>query len=473
MGRRKKKLPLYENLTITDFAAEGKALTRVDEMVLFVPYLAPGDIADIQVTKKRKSYMEGVSVNIHKLSQERTKPVCPHFGVCGGCKWQHLQYERQLFYKQKQVLDTMEKFSKIQIPIVENIKGAELQYCYRNKNEYTFSSNRWLTNEEIQSQKEIDRSHALGFHIPGRFDRILDIEVCYLQDSMANQIRDAIKKYTTEHDYTFYNQNTNEGLLRNLIIRNSSLNEVMVIMIFGYEDQKKISDLMFYIEDRFPHLTSLLYVINKKLNTTIHDLKVNTYAGRDFLYEEIDGVRFKIGPKSFFQTNTEQAKILYRETKELALLNKNDIVYDLYTGTGTIANYIAKDVKKVIGIEYVAEAIEDAHINSKLNKNKNTHFVAGDMKDIFTDDFISEHGNPDVIITDPPRAGMHTDVVNAILHAKAKRIVYVSCNPATQARDLALLGEKYKVTTIQPVDMFPHTHHVENIVAMELREAQG
>ncbi len=469
MGR-KKKLPLLEGIEITDVAAEGKALARVEDMVVFVPGLVPGDIADIQINRKRKNYMEGFVVKLQKPSDLRVEPACRHFNVCGGCKWQHLPYEKQLFYKQKQVEDNLQRIGKIDLPEINPIVGSQQQYEYRNKLEYTFSATRWLSDEEIQSGQEITDRRALGFHIPGKFDRVLAIEKCHLQQDLSNRIRNSVKEFTFQNDYSYYHQRNNEGFMRNLIVRNTSLGEWMVVVVFNAEEEFLIRMLMEYLSSSFPEITSLMYVINPKMNDTIHDLEVFLFSGRDHIFEELDGLRFKIGPKSFFQTNSKQALELYRITKSFADLTGDEVVYDLYTGTGTIANYLAKSCKKVVGIENVEAAIADAKINAEINGIENTLFFAGDMKDILNDTFIKEKGRPDVIITDPPRAGMHADVVHAILGALPQRIVYVSCNPATQARDIQLLSEKYKVTKIQPVDMFPHTHHVENVVRLDRKE---
>jgi 23S rRNA (uracil1939-C5)-methyltransferase len=466
---RKKKLPLLENLEIIDVAAEGRALARIDNMVVFVPGLVPGDIADVQISRKRKNYMEGFVVELKKSSDIRVDPVCRHFGVCGGCKWQQLPYEKQLFYKQKQVEDNLKRIGKVDLSEINAIVGSQQQYEYRNKLEYTFSATRWLSEEEVQSDIEITDRRALGFHIPGKFDRVIDIEKCYLQHNLSNRIRNSVKEFTLRNDYSFYHQRNNTGFMRNLIVRNTSLNEWMVVVVFHYNEEPLILKLMEHLKSNFPEITSLMYVINPKVNDTIHDLDVEVYSGRDHIFEELDGLKFKIGPKSFFQTNSMQALELYRITKEFADLKREEVVYDLYTGTGTIANYLAKSCKKVIGIENVGAAIADARINAELNGIRNASFFLGDMKDVLNETFFNENGQPDVIVSDPPRAGMHADVVDSILGVLPKRIVYVSCNPATQARDIQLLGEKYKVSKIQPVDMFPHTHHVENVVRLDLK----
>lgn len=406
-------------------------------------------------------------MRFEKYSETRATPFCEHFGVCGGCKWQNLPYEEQLRFKHKQVMDNLERIGKVELPEANYIMGAPETTFYRNKLEFTFSNKRWLTEDEIASNKEFDNMNSLGFHIPGMFDKVLDINKCWLQDDISNRIRNSVRDYCNKHDYSFFDIRKQEGLMRTLMIRNTSTGELMAIVVFFEDDQEKRDSLMQYIAEQFPEITSLLYVINQKGNDTITDQEIITYKGSDAIYEEMEGLRFKIGPKSFYQTNSEQAYHLYEVAREFAQLTGNELVYDLYTGTGTIANFVARDAKKVVGIEYVEEAIEDAKVNSTNNNIDNTLFFAGDMKDILNQEFINEHGRPDIIITDPPRAGMHDDVINTILFAEPKRIVYVSCNPATQARDINLLDVKYKVTKIQPVDMFPHTHHVENVVLME------
>lgn len=467
MARKRKPLPILENVLITDVAAEGKAIAKIDGMAVFVPFVVPGDIVDIQLTRKKKSYAEGRAVRFEKYSETRATPFCEHFGVCGGCKWQNLPYEEQLRFKHKQVMDNLERIGKVELPEANYIMGAPETTFYRNKLEFTFSNKRWLTEDEIASNKEFDNMNSLGFHIPGMFDKVLNINKCWLQDDISNRIRNSVRDYCNKHDYSFFDIRKQEGLMRTLMIRNTSTGELMAIVVFFEDDQEKRDSLMQYIAEQFPEITSLLYVINQKGNDTITDQEIITYKGSEAIYEEMEGLRFKIGPKSFYQTNSEQAYHLYEVAREFAQLTGNELVYDLYTGTGTIANFVARDAKKVVGIEYVEEAIEDAKVNSTNNNIDNTLFFAGDMKDILNQEFINEHGRPDIIITDPPRAGMHDDVINTILFAEPKRIVYVSCNPATQARDINLLDVKYKVTKIQPVDMFPHTHHVENVVLME------
>ena len=472
MARKKKELPLLEKVTITDVAAEGKAVAKVNELVIFVPYVVPGDVVDLQVKRKKNHYAEAVAVKFHEKSPLRTEPFCSHFGVCGGCKWQCLSYEEQLKYKQKQVFDNLTRIGKVELPEFRPILGSEKTRFYRNKLEFTFSNKRWLTEEEVKQDVKYDQMNAVGFHIPGAFDKVLAIDKCWLQDDISNQIRNAVRDYAYAHNFPFFDLRTQEGLLRNIMIRTSSTGELMVVLqckVTDDEGRRKMEEILQFMADSFPQITSLMYVINNKCNDTIGDLDVEVFKGNDHIFEEMEGLRFKVGPKSFYQTNSEQAYNLYKVAREFAGLTANELVYDLYTGTGTIANFVARQARKVVGIEYVPEAIEDAKVNSALNGIDNTLFYAGDMKDILTNDFIAEHGRPDVIITDPPRAGMHNDVIDVILAAEPKRIVYVSCNPATQARDLQLLDGKYKVTAVQPVDMFPHTHHVENVVQLERR----
>lgn len=472
MARKKKELPLLEKVTITDVAAEGKAVAKVNELVIFVPYVVPGDVVDLQVKRKKNHYAEAVAVKFHEKSPLRTEPFCSHFGVCGGCKWQCLSYEEQLKYKQKQVFDNLTRIGKVELPEFRPILGSEKTRFYRNKLEFTFSNKRWLTEEEVKQDVKYDQMNAVGFHIPGAFDKVLAIDKCWLQDDISNQIRNAVRDYAYAHNFPFFDLRTQEGLLRNIMIRTSSTGELMVVLqckVTDDEGRRKMEEILQFMADSFPQITSLMYVINNKCNDTIGDLDVEVFKGNDHIFEEMEGLRFKVGPKSFYQTNSEQAYNLYKVAREFAGLTGNELVYDLYTGTGTIANFVARQARKVVGIEYVPEAIEDAKVNSALNGIDNTLFYAGDMKDILTNDFIAEHGRPDVIITDPPRAGMHNDVIDVVLAAEPKRIVYVSCNPATQARDLQLLDGKYKVTAVQPVDMFPHTHHVENVVQLERR----
>lgn len=469
MGRKRKELPVVENVEITGVAAEGKSIARVDDMVVFIPYGAPGDVVNIKLDKKKRSYAEAHIVDMVKPSPDRVTPACEHFGVCGGCKWQHIPYESQLRYKRDQVVDALTRIAKVEIPEVNPTLGSKETFCYRNKLEYTFSCKCWITFEDLRSGREITDRNALGFHIPGAFDKVLDIKKCWLQDDLSNRIRLFVRQYALAKGYEFYDIKAQQGLMRTLMVRIASTGEVMLIVVFARPEQEKIDDLMGAIAAEFPEITSLLYVVNQKVNDTIADQEVITYRGRDYINEEMEGLQFRIGPKSFYQTNSLQAYELYKVARRMACLKPDDLVYDLYTGTGTIANFVARQVKKVVGIEYVPEAIADAKLNSEVNGIDNTIFFAGDMKDVLTDGFIAEHGRPDVMIIDPPRAGMHEDVVNVILNARPERIVYVSCNPATQARDLALMDSLYRVEEVQPVDMFPHTHHVENVVRMTRR----
>lgn len=469
MGRKRKELPVVENVEITGVAAEGKSIARVDDMVVFIPYGAPGDVVNIKLDKKKRSYAEAHIVDMLKPSPDRVAPVCEHFGVCGGCKWQHIPYESQLRHKRDQVVDALTRIAKVEIPEVNPTLGSKETFCYRNKLEYTFSCKCWITFEDLRSGREIADRNALGFHIPGAFDKVLDIKKCWLQDDLSNRIRLFVRQYALAKGYEFYDIKAQQGLMRTLMVRIASTGEVMLIVVFARPEQEKIDDLMGAIAAEFPEITSLLYVVNQKVNDTIADQEVITYRGRDYINEEMEGLLFRIGPKSFYQTNSLQAYELYKVARRMACLKPDDLVYDLYTGTGTIANFVARQVKKVVGIEYVPEAIADAKLNSEVNGIDNTIFFAGDMKDVLTDGFIEEHGRPDVMIIDPPRAGMHEDVVNVILNARPERIVYVSCNPATQARDLALMDSLYRVEEVQPVDMFPHTHHVENVVRMTRR----
>lgn len=472
MSRKRKPLPILTDILITDVAAEGKAIAKVDNLVIFVPYVVPGDVVDLQIKRKKHSYAEAEAIALKKPSALRAKPFCKHFGVCGGCKWQCLPYEEQLRFKQKQVWDNLTRIGKIELPDMMPILGSKHVARYRNKLEFGFSNKKWLTSEQVASGVQFVCMDAVGFHIPGAFDKILDIEECHLMDDINNRLRNGIRAYALVHGLTFFDLREQTGLLRNMMIRTSATGEIMLLMQFcmrGADDEAQAKALMEHLHTTFPEVTSLLYVNNTKCNDTIGDLDVQTYAGTPFIYETMEGLRFKVGPKSFYQTNTEQAYELYKVARNFAALTGDELVYDLYTGTGTIANFVARQARQVVGIEYVPEAIEDAKVNAELNGLDNTLFYAGDMKDILTTGFIERHGRPDVIITDPPRAGMHADVVNAILFAAPRRIVYVSCNPATQARDLALFDADYRVTKVQPVDMFPQTHHVENVVCLERR----
>ena len=467
MGKRRKDLPLIEGLHITTLAAEGKAMGKVDNQVVFVPMTVPGDVVDVQIRKHHRRYMEGTVVRFIERSPLRTEPFCDHFGVCGGCKWQNLPYDEQLKQKTKQVEDQLVRIGHLDIPEVRPCLGSARTREYRNKLEFTFADRRWLTYEEIAAGGDIEPMPAVGFHIPGCFDKVLHIENCYLQDEISNRIRIATHKYCMENNISYFDLRSQVGMMRTLMIRNSvTTGELMVIVVFAERDEAVWNGLLEHLATNFPEITSLLYICNQKANDTIGDQEVMVYKGKDFFYETMEDLKFKVGPKSFYQTNTLQAYELYKVAREFAGLTGNEMVYDLYTGTGTIANFVAKKAKKVVGIEYVPEAIEDAKVNAELNGLDNLLFYAGDMKNILTDDFIAEHGKPDVIITDPPRAGMHEDVIKVILNAAPEKIVYVSCNPATQARDLAMMSEQYKIVAVQPVDMFPHTHHVENVVLL-------
>lgn len=468
MGRRK-ELPVLEKVRITDIGAEGNAVARVDNQVVFIPMLVPGDVADIKVIRKRKKYLEGSVIRFHEYSPDRIKPACVHFGVCGGCKWQHLPYELQLKYKQKQVADNLTRIGKVSVPEITPIIGSESQFRYRNKLEYTFSDKRWLTREEINTDSDFEKEDALGFHIPGLFDKVLDIKECHLQPEPSNAIRDAVRRYAHRKSLPFFNLRQQSGFLRNLIIRNNAAGEVMVIVIFFLDEKERREGLLDYLAEEFPQIASLYYVVNAKKNDSLADQQPVLYKGKDHLSEEMSGLKFRIGPKSFYQTNTHQAKVLYDIALDFADLTGREIVYDLYTGTGTIANFVASKAAKVIGIEYIEEAVRDAVINSEINNITNTIFFAGDMKKILTGEFMDSQGHPDVIITDPPRAGMHEDVIKVIMDAAPGKIVYVSCNPATQSRDILLLSGQYEIAAVQPVDMFPHTHHVENVVLLKKR----
>jgi 23S rRNA (uracil1939-C5)-methyltransferase len=464
---RDREILLLEKIRISDIGAEGNAVARVNNLVVFVPMLIPGDVVDILIKKRRKKYLEGIAVKFHEYSSDRVKPACSHFGICGGCKWQHLPYNMQLGYKGKQVKDNLTRIGKLDLPEIRPILGSADEYYYRNKLEYTFSNRRWLTHDEIISGLEIEQENALGFHIPGLFDKVLNITECHLQPEPTNMIRNAVHKYAKEKKLSYSDLRQQTGFLRNLIIRNSLDGKVMVIVVFHQEDEKSRTGLLDFIYHEFPQISSLMYVINSKKNDSLNDQEAIPYRGEDHLMETIAGLRFRIGPKSFYQTNTKQAAVLYSIAKEYAGLTGKEIVYDLYSGTGTIACFVAGSALKVVGIEYVEETVKDAYANSALNGFGNTSFFAGDIKELLSDRFFSENGKPDVIITDPPRAGMHEDVIRAILKNAPLKIVYVSCNPATQARDLQLLSEKFNVTAVQPVDMFPMTHHVENVVLLE------
>ena len=469
MARKKANYPLIEGLEITTLAAEGKAMGRYNDMVVFVPMTVPGDVVDVQIRSKRRRFMEGYVVRYVKQSPLRVEPMCEHFGVCGGCKWQNLPYEEQLKFKREQVCDQLRRIGKIELPEIAPTLPSEKTAFYRNKLEFTFSAKRWMTSEEVAGEEAIKDPEALGFHIPGMFDKVLDIRKCWLQRDPSNEIRLEAKHFCLDHGYAFYDIRTHTGLMRNLVIRTASTGQIMVIVVFAQDDQRKITSLLDRLATKFPEITSLMYVVNTKLNDSIGDQEVILYRGSDHIFEEMEGLRFKIGPKSFYQTNSAQAYKLYKVARDFADLRPEDTVYDLYTGTGTIANFVARQCGKVIGVEYVPEAIDDARVNSEINGIGNTRFFAGDMKDVLSDTFIAEQGHPDVVILDPPRAGIHPDVAETILRAAPDRIVYVSCNPASQARDLAIFDPAYRVERVQPVDMFPHTHHVENVVKLVRR----
>lgn len=474
---KKKNQPILENITITNVAAEGKSMVRIEDLVVFVPFVVPGDVVDLKILKKKHNYAEAVAVKFHDYSDIRAVPFCDHFGVCGGCKWQNLPYDEQLRYKQKQVFDALSRIGKIELPEISPIVGSEQTICYRNKLEYSFSNMRWLTFDELAEFDDPDNNNmrkqpGLGFHIPGAFDKVLHIDKCWLQDDISNRIRNTVFDFCIEHKLPFINLRSQEGLLRDMMIRITTTGGIMVLIqakVTTSSDMDLFMDLLQHVSNRFPEVSSLLYVINNKGNDTFGDLPVNVFKGDDCIYEVMENLKFKIGPKSFFQTNSLQAYKLYSIVRSFAAINSNEVVYDLYTGTGSIAQFVANHAKKVVGIEYVSDAIKDAKENASLNGIDNVSFFAGDMKDILNSDFVAEHGIPNVIITDPPRVGMHKDVVDVILSVAPKRLVYVSCNPATQARDLALLDAKYRVTAIQPVDMFPHTQHVEVVTLLELK----
>ncbi|WP_133673548.1 23S rRNA (uracil(1939)-C(5))-methyltransferase RlmD [Maribacter caenipelagi] len=466
--RKKTKRVVFENVMVTDAAAKGKTIGKApDGRVIFLNNTVPGDVVDVQTTKKRKAYFEGTAINFHSLSDKRVDPVCQHFNVCGGCKWQDMGYEHQLFYKQKEVENNLKRIGHLDLPELTPILGSAQQYFYRNKMEFSFSDSRWLTLEEVKSDNQIEDRNALGFHIPGMWDKILDIKKCHLQKDPSNAIRLETKRFATENGLTFFNPRNQYGMLRTLMIRTSSIGEIMILVQFFENDKEKRELLLNHLSVTFPEITSLLYVINPKQNDTIYDQEIICFSGRDHIFEEMEGLKFKINAKSFYQTNSEQAYELYKITRNFADLKGDELVYDLYTGTGTIAQFVSKKAKKVVGIESVPEAILDAKANAERNEIKNVDFFVGDMKNVFNEQFIAQNGVPDVIITDPPRDGMHKDVVQQILNIAPKKVVYVSCNSATQARDLELMKEMYDITKVQPVDMFPQTHHVENVVLLE------
>lgn len=470
MGRNKNN-EVFEEITIGNVAAEGKCVARVNNQVVFVEGVAPGDVVDLMVTKRKKNFLEGKPVRFYNFSDYRQKPFCAHFDLCGGCKWQHLKYESQLEFKQQQVVDSLERIAKVQLPEIKNILPSPDDRYYRNKLEFTFTNKRWLTSEEIKTGNIISKN-ALGFHVPKRFDKIIDIQHCHLQPDPSNTIRVKVRDFAEENNLPFFDLVNQTGFLRNLIIRNTLSGQLMVVVVFAYENKAEIQKLMNFIKEEFPDISSLQYVVNTKKNDTINDLEVIPFSGRPYITETMDGLDFRIGPKSFFQPNPKQALQLYKTARNFANLSGHEVVYDLYTGTGTIANFVAGKSKKVVGIEYLAEAIEDAKINSQINNITNTEFFAGDIQNILNEDFLYIHGLPDVIITDPPRAGMHADIIHMLLRIAAPTIVYISCNPATQARDIGMLDEKYELKAVQPVDMFPHTTHVENVVLLKLKDEE-
>ena len=477
MARKKKPLPTLGEFEILDVAAEGNALGKMPtadgQMVVFVPYGAPGDIVELKLDKKKRNFAQGYILNIIKPSEIRIEPRCEHFGTCGGCRWQHLPYSEQLKFKQKHVADALTRIAKVELPEISPIIGSPKAWEYRNKMEYTFSNKKWLTFEQLNSNEDFPDRNCAGFHIPGAFDKVLDINKCHLQADLGNQIRLFIKQYGKEHNLSFYDLKNNAGFLRTMMIRTLSTGDVMLVLVFGENDEESIKSLLQAVKEEFPMITSLSYVVNTNVNDTIGDQEIHLYHGQPYVTERMENMTFRIGPKSFYQTNSEGAYQLYKVVREYANLSGKELVYDLYTGTGTIANFVSAKARKVIGIEYVEDAIEDAKLNSAANGIKNTLFYAGDMKNVLTDSFVAEHGRPEVIIVDPPRAGMHEDVVNVILNAAPDRIVYVSCNPSTQARDIALMDGDYRVSKVQPVDMFPHTHHVENVVLLERRPTRS
>ncbi|MEY3450306.1 MAG: rRNA ((5))-methyltransferase RlmCD [Bacteroidota bacterium] len=469
MRRKFKKDIFLENLEIFDIAEEGRGVARHEDLVIFVEKTVPLDVVDVKLTMKKKNYAEATPILFHKKSPYREEPFCTHFGTCGGCKWQNMSYERQLIYKQKHVTDCLTRIAKVALPEPEPILGSEIRKYYRNKLEFTFSNKRWLTTEQKRDEENQGSMLALGFHVPKKFDKIIDVETCHLQEDPSNAIRLTIKKFTEENDFTYFDIKQQVGLMRNLVIRIASTGEMMVIVQFYEDDETKRNLLMHFVKEQFPEITSLMYIINQKGNDSFHDQDIVLFHGVGYIEEAMEGLKFRIGPKSFYQTNSLQAYELYKITRDFAGLTGNEVVYDLYTGTGTIANFVAKKAKKVVGVEYVPTAIDDAQVNASINNITNTTFFAGDMKEVLTNAFVSKHGQPDVIITDPPRAGMDAAVIEVILNAAPQKIVYVSCNPSTQARDLVLLDAAYQVTKVRAVDMFPHTHHVESVVLLERR----
>ena len=470
MSKKNMDKVVFHQIKVLDAGAKGVSVAKApDGKVVFIPNVVPGDVIDVQTFKKRKAYYEGKAVKFHEFSEHRIEPICEHFGVCGGCKWQNMKYEQQLFYKQNEVKNHLQRIGKIELPEFENILGSEKKFFYRNKMEFGFSNARWLTENEIDSTEDLGNRNALGFHIPKMWDKILDITKCHLQEDPSNAIRNEIRKFAIDNNLEFFNPRAHEGLLRTLMIRTASTGEIMVLIQFFEEQKENREMLLDFLDKKFPEITSLQYVINGKPNDTIYDQNIVLYKGRDYILEEMEGLKFSINAKSFYQTNSDQAYELYKITRDFAGLSGTELIYDLYTGTGTIAQFVSKNAKKVIGVESVPEAIIDAKSNAKRNEITNCEFFVGDMKVVFNEAFIAQHGKPDVIITDPPRDGMHKDVIEQILKIAPQKVVYVSCNSATQARDLALMDEKYKVTRVRPVDMFPQTHHVENVVLLELR----
>jgi len=470
MAKKNTDKIVFDHIKVLDAGAKGVSVAKApDGKVIFIPNVVPGDVVDVQTFKKRKAYYEGKAVKFHEYSEHRVEPICEHFGVCGGCKWQNMKYSQQLYYKQNEVLNHLLRIGKIELPEFEPILGSEKQFFYRNKMEFSFSNSRWLTEKEIGSTEDLGNRNALGFHIPKMWDKILDINKCHLQEDPSNAIRNEIRAFANANNLTFFNPRNHEGLLRTLMMRTASTGEIMVLVQFFENDKANIELLLDHVYEKFPQITSLQYVVNKKANDTLYDQNINLHKGRDYILEEMEGLKFSINAKSFYQTNSDQAYELYKITRDFAGLTGNEIVYDLYTGTGTIAQFVSKNAKKVIGVESVPEAIVDAKANAIRNEITNCEFYVGDMKVVFNESFIAQHGKPDVIITDPPRDGMHKDVIEQIMKIEPSKIVYVSCNSATQARDLALMDEKYKVTRVRPVDMFPQTHHVENVVLLERR----
>ena len=470
MGRKNTDKVVFHQIKVLDAGAKGVSVAKApDGKVVFIPNVVPGDVVDVQTFKKRKAYYEGKAVKFHELSEHRIEPICEHFGVCGGCKWQNMNYSQQLFYKQNEVKNHLQRIGKIELPEFEPILGSEKQFFYRNKMEFSFSNSRWLTEKEIESTDDLGNRNALGFHIPKMWDKILDINKCHLQEDPSNAIRNEIRAFANENGLTFFNPRAHEGLLRTLMLRTASTGEIMVLLQFFEDDKANRELILDHIYEKFPQITSLQFVVNNKANDTLYDTNIQLYKGRDYILEEMEGLKFSINAKSFYQTNSDQAFELYKITRDFAGLTGDETVYDLYTGTGTIAQFVSKNAKKVIGVESVPEAISDAKANAKRNEIRNCEFFVGDMKVVFNESFIAQHGKPDVIITDPPRDGMHKDVIEQILKIEPQKVVYVSCNSATQARDLALMDEKYKVTRVRPVDMFPQTHHVENVVLLEKR----